>query len=49
MSIQILQRLEANQFKYPYEHIAYNSGHNGLVMNRQCWRSIFNYLDLHFA
>jgi len=48
MSEQIMSRLTAKGFDHPYEHIAYNTGHNGIVMNRDCWRKIFDFLQEHY-
>ena len=45
MSKTIIDRLVANQFKYSYEHKIYNAGHNGIIMNRNCWREIGDFLE----
>jgi len=49
MSEQILSRLKTKGFDNPYEHIVFNSGHNGIVMNKDSWRKIFDFLKEHFA
>ena len=48
MSDQIMSRLKAHGFDYAYEHIAFKSGHNGIVMNKDIWRKIFDFLGKHF-
>lgn len=49
MGEQIMGRLQTKGFDNPYEHIVFNSGHNGLVMNKNSWRKIFDFLKEHFA
>ncbi|HEY69408.1 MAG TPA: hypothetical protein G4O08_02365 [Anaerolineae bacterium] len=49
MSDQIMTRLQSKGFDYPYEHLSFNSGHNGIVMNRSSWRRIFGFLEEHFV
>lgn len=49
MSEQIMTRLKAMEFHNHYEHIAFNSGHNGIVINKDSWRRIFDFLKEHFA
>lgn len=44
----IIDRLKAKKFKYRYEHITYDTGHNGIIMNRDCWRKIGDFLDENF-
>jgi hypothetical protein len=48
-SKMIMNRLKANRFDYKYEHIGYQTGHNGIIINRDCWRKIFTFLKAHFA
>lgn len=48
MSEQIKRRLKAKGFSYPYEHIHFNTGHNGIVMNKDSWRRIFAFLNENF-
>ncbi len=49
MSEQIMSRLKTKGFDNPYEHIVFNSGHNGIVMNKDSWRKVFTFLKEHFA
>jgi hypothetical protein len=49
MSEEILGRLDRAGFKYPYEHIAYDTGHGGMLRNRECWRRVFNFLQENFT
>jgi pimeloyl-ACP methyl ester carboxylesterase len=49
MCEQVMRRLAENGFEHPSQHIAYDTGHNGLVMKRDCWRAIFNFLEENFA
>ena len=48
MSEQIMGRLKAHDFIYPYEHLALEGGHNQIVMNKNSWRKIFDFLSAHF-
>ena len=45
MGEMITDRLKLNNFEYHFEHQSYNAGHNGIVMNRDCWRKIGTFLD----
>ncbi len=49
MSEQVMRRLAENGFEHPFQHIAYDTSHNGLVMKRYCWRAIFTFLGENFA
>jgi pimeloyl-ACP methyl ester carboxylesterase len=49
MSEQIMNRLKVAGFKNHYEHKIFRSGHNGIVMNRDSWIRIFDFLTEHFA
>jgi uncharacterized protein len=49
MSKMIMARLKDNKFDYNYEHIAYNIGHEGIIMNKNAWRKTFTFLGDHFA
>jgi len=49
MSQAIIERLEANGFEYNYEHLSLDTGHNGIIMKRGCWRKTFAFLEEHFA
>jgi homoserine acetyltransferase len=48
MSERIVSRLADQKFEHHYEHIEYNSGHSGIIMNKNCWRNIFEFLEKHF-
>jgi len=48
MSEQIMNRLKTKGFNNHYEHIVFNSGHNGIVMNKDSWRKIFDFLKENF-
>ena len=49
MSEQIEKRLIAKGFERHFEHITYDTGHNGLLMNRSCWRKVFDFLQKNYA
>jgi len=49
MSKMIIARLKANKFEYHFEHKVYDKGHNGIIMNRDCWRKIGDFLEENFA
>ena len=49
MSEKIVGRLAAKRFVHHYEHIEYSTGHNGVIMNRDCWRKIADFLKKHCA
>jgi len=49
MGEQIANRLKTKGFDKHYEHIVFDTGHNGIVMNRDCWRKIFKFLNNHFT
>ena len=48
MSEKISSRLKAKEFDYSYEHTEYNMGHNRIIMNKSCWRNIFEFLEKHY-
>ena len=48
MSEQIMDRLKAHDFIYPHEHFALDGGHNQIVINRNTWRKIFDFLNTQF-
>lgn len=48
MSEQIMNRLKMKGFGYHFEHLKFNSNHNGIVMNKDSWRKTFTFLDEHF-
>jgi len=49
MGERMMTRLTVNGFKYPHEHLVLDGGHNGILMNRECWRRIFIFLEENFA
>ena len=48
MAADVLSRLERREFVYPYKHIAYDTGHNGLIRNKEAWRQVFDFLEKNF-
>ncbi len=48
MGEQITDHLQAHDFIYSYEHLALGGGHNQIVMNKNSWRKIFEFLSAHF-
>ena len=49
MSKMITDHLQACKFGDYHEHIAVDTGHNGIIMNKDCWRKTFYFLEDHFA
>lgn len=49
MGEQIMRRLADHRFAYVYEHKVYDSGHNGLIINKDCWRAVFDFLQRNFT
>jgi hypothetical protein len=49
MSDQMLDQLAKVGFAHPYQHIAYDTGHGGMLRDRKCWRGVFDFLEQHFA
>jgi dienelactone hydrolase len=49
MSEQVVKRLKDSDFDHPYVHIPYDTGHGGMLRDRQCWRGVFDFLEDHFA
>ncbi|MBT7092577.1 MAG: dienelactone hydrolase [Bacteroidetes bacterium] len=49
MAEEIISRMKDFHFKFPYEHIAYNTGHQGLFMSRECWKKAFSFLEEFFS
>lgn len=49
MGEMLMSRLKENQFDFDHEHIAYNTGHNGIIVMRDSWRHVFNFLEKHYA
>ena len=48
MGEEIISRLHEKAYRFPYQHLQFNSGHNGLIMNRESWRQIFAFLGENF-
>ena len=44
-----MSRLKAKRFENHYEHVVFNTGHNGIVMNKDSWRKIFDFLKEYYA
>jgi len=49
MSEQIEKRLKAKGFEHHYEHMAVDTNHFGLIINRACWRKVFTFLQENYA
>ena len=49
MANQIIKRLSDSEFKYKYEHIAYDKGHSILMMTKSTWRTVFDFLEGQFT
>lgn len=49
MGEKIVKRLKAMDFDHHYEHVVYDGGHNAIVMNKDCWRNIFDFLKGNYA
>lgn len=45
MGEQIEQRLKAKGFEHHYEHMVVDTDHFGLIINRACWRKVFDFLQ----
>ncbi|MDV7391078.1 acyl-CoA thioester hydrolase/BAAT C-terminal domain-containing protein, partial [Arthrospira platensis SPKY1] len=48
MSEQIGERLTTKGFEHPYEHMAVDTDHFGLIINRACWRKVFDFLQENY-
>ena len=48
MSEQILNRLIAKGFVYPYKHIAYDAGHNNYILKPACLQEIYGFLKENY-
>jgi hypothetical protein len=44
MSEQIEKRLMAKAFEHHYEHMTVDTNHFGLIINKACWRKVFDFL-----
>lgn len=49
MAEQVIGRLDDMGFIYPYEHIALDKGHSGLIRDRECWRKVFSFLEANYG
>jgi pimeloyl-ACP methyl ester carboxylesterase len=49
MSEQIMSRLAARGFAYPYKHIAYDAGHNNYILKPACLQEIVGFLQEHYS
>lgn len=49
MGEQIEERLTAKGFEHHYEHMAVDTDHFGLIINRACWRKVFDFLQENYA
>ena len=45
MSKRMIQRLEKNQYAFPYQHISYDAGHN---VRAQSWQALLQFLNKHY-
>ncbi|MBT8333924.1 MAG: prolyl oligopeptidase family serine peptidase, partial [Deltaproteobacteria bacterium] len=45
MSRRIIQRLEANHYNFPFQHISYNAGHN---IRAESWPDLLQFLNKHY-
>jgi len=45
MSEQIMQRLYVKGFEHQFEHMAVDTNHFGLIINKDCWRKVFSFLQ----
>jgi uncharacterized protein len=48
MSEQVISRLAAKGFAYPYKHIAYDAGHNNYILKPACLQEIVGFLQEHY-
>ena len=49
MSEQIVERLKSKGFEHHYEYMFVDTDHFGLIINRACWRKVFNFLQENYA
>ena len=49
MGEKIMDRLTTQEFMHHFEHTEFKTGHNGLIMNKTCWRNIFDFLKIHYS
>jgi hypothetical protein len=48
MSEQIISRLDEKGFPFHHQHIAYDTGHNGYIMKKDCWQAIYGFLKEYY-
>jgi hypothetical protein len=48
MGEQLMARLGENEYDFPFRHECFNTGHNGLLINRGMWRKVFEFLGDNF-
>jgi hypothetical protein len=48
MGEAIMGYLDANHFEHPHKHLIFDGGHHTLVMKRDAWRMIFQFLESSF-
>jgi hypothetical protein len=48
MCEQVVNRLAANHFPFPYQHVAFDAGHL-VMMEKAFWPTVTGYLQEHFA
>lgn len=49
MSTQIEKRLAIKGFEHPCEHMAVDTNHFGLIINKSCWRKVFDFLRENYT
>ena len=49
MSERIMRRLKEKGFAYPYQHVAYDSGHNGYMVKREFWQTLEGFLRKNYS
>jgi uncharacterized protein len=49
MCEQMLRRLVDRGFAHHAEHIAFDAGHNGYFMKKECWRAIYGFLKQNYS
>jgi len=49
MSKQIEKRLASKDFEHNCKHIAVDTNHFGLIINKTCWRKVFDFLQETYA
>ena len=49
MCEQMMGRLDSESFAHCRKHLAYDTGHAGMIRDRACWREVFGFLKEHFG